>query len=58
MRPRVRASIIRHWLQRRATAPKRVGVPYQIRDLCDPEAVGVGEALMSLTRIVPAVLIV
>lgn len=31
------AAIIRHCLQRRATAPKRIGVPYQIRELCDPK---------------------
>ena len=31
------ASIIRHCLQRRATAPKRIGVPYSIRELCDPK---------------------
>ena len=28
--------IIRHCLQRRATAPKRIGVPYQVRELADP----------------------
>lgn len=31
------AAIIRHCLQRRATAPKRIGVPYQIRELCNPK---------------------
>ena len=30
------APIVRHCLHRRATAPKRIGVPYQIRELCDP----------------------
>ena len=30
------AAIVRNCLQRRATAPKRIGVPYQIRELCDP----------------------
>ena len=29
------AAIICHCLQRRATAPKRIGIPYQIRGLCD-----------------------
>jgi hypothetical protein len=28
--------IVRHCLQRRATAPKRIGVPYQLRELHDP----------------------
>ena len=28
--------IVRQCLQRRATAPKRIGVPYQIRELTDP----------------------
>ena len=31
------AAIIHHCLHRRATAPKRIGVPYQIRELCDPK---------------------
>ena len=31
------AAIIRHCLHRRVTAPKRIGVPYQIRELCDPK---------------------
>lgn len=31
------AAIIRRCLHRRATAPKRIGVPYQIRELCDPK---------------------
>jgi hypothetical protein len=29
--------IVRHCLQRRATAPKRIGVPYQLRELHDPD---------------------
>lgn len=29
--------IIRHCLKRRSTAPRRIGVPYQIRELCDPK---------------------
>lgn len=29
--------IVRHCLQRRSTAPKRIGVPYQLRELSDPE---------------------
>ncbi|MGH7275205.1 MAG: WGR domain-containing protein [Nitrospiria bacterium] len=33
----VAAAIVRNCLQRRATAPKRIGVPYQIRELCDPK---------------------
>jgi len=28
--------IVRRCLQRRATAPKRIGVPYQLRELADP----------------------
>ena len=28
--------IVRHCLQRRSTAPKRIGVPYQFRELSDP----------------------
>jgi hypothetical protein len=28
--------IVRRCLQRRATAPKRIGVPYQLRELTDP----------------------
>src|SRR5690242_1023434 len=28
--------IVRHCLQRRATAPKRIGVSYQLRELNDP----------------------
>ena len=28
--------IVRHCLQRRATAPRRIGVPYQLRELADP----------------------
>jgi hypothetical protein len=28
--------IVRHCLQRRATAPKRIGVGYQLRELADP----------------------
>jgi hypothetical protein len=28
--------IVRHCLQRRATAPKRIGVAYQLRELDDP----------------------
>jgi hypothetical protein len=28
--------IVRHCLQRRATAPRRIGVPYQLRELHDP----------------------
>jgi hypothetical protein len=28
--------IVRHCLKRRATAPKRIGIPYQLRDLADP----------------------
>ena len=28
--------IVRHCLQRRATAPKRIAVPYQLRELHDP----------------------
>jgi len=31
------AAIVRHCLHRRASAPKRIGVPYQIRELCDPK---------------------
>lgn len=30
-------SIVRNLLYRRASAPKRIGVPYQIRELCDPK---------------------
>lgn len=30
------AAIVRNCLHRRASAPKRIGVPYQIRELCDP----------------------
>ena len=29
-------TIVRHCLQRRATAPRRIGVPYQLRELHDP----------------------
>jgi hypothetical protein len=28
--------IVRRCLQRRATAPRRIGVPYQLRELADP----------------------
>ena len=28
--------IVRHCLQRRATAPRRIGIPYQLRELHDP----------------------
>jgi predicted DNA-binding WGR domain protein len=28
--------IVRHCLQRRATAPRRIGVSYQLRELADP----------------------
>lgn len=28
--------IVRHCLQRRASAPRRIGVPYQLTDLADP----------------------
>ena len=31
------AAIIRHCLKRRSTAPKRIGVPYQIREIRDPK---------------------
>lgn len=31
------AAIIRHCLKRRATAPKRIGVSYKVRELCDPK---------------------
>ncbi|MDR4485266.1 MAG: WGR domain-containing protein [Nitrospirales bacterium] len=31
------AAIIRHCLKRRSTAPKRIGVPYQVRELWDPK---------------------
>ena len=31
------ATIVRNCLQRRASAPKRIGVRYQIRELCDPK---------------------
>ena len=31
------AAIVRNCLHRRASAPKRIGVPYQIRELCDPK---------------------
>jgi hypothetical protein len=30
------ATIIRQCLQRRSTAPKRIGVPYKVRELSDP----------------------
>ena len=30
------AAIVRNCLHRRASAPKRIGVPYQIRELMDP----------------------
>ena len=30
------AAIVRNYLHRRASAPKRIGVPYKIRELCDP----------------------
>lgn len=32
------AAIIRHCLHRRATAPKRIGVPYRVCELNDPAA--------------------
>ncbi len=31
------ATIIRQCLQRRSSAPKRIGVPYKVRELCDPK---------------------
>lgn len=31
------AAIVRNCLHRRASAPKRIGVPYQIRELVDPK---------------------
>lgn len=31
------AAIVRNCLHRRASAPKRIGVPYQIRELCNPK---------------------
>jgi len=31
------ATIIRHCLKKRSSAPKRIGVPYKIRELCDPK---------------------
>ncbi len=31
------AGIIRHCLKRRASAPKRIGVPYKVRELSDPK---------------------
>ena len=31
------AAIVRNCLHRRASAPKRIGVRYQIRELCDPK---------------------
>ncbi len=31
------AAIVRHCLQRRSTAPKRIGVPYLVRELNDPK---------------------
>ena len=31
------AAVIRHWLKRRSTAPKRIGVSYKVRELCDPK---------------------
>lgn len=31
------AAIVRSCLHRRASAPKRIGVPYQIRELVDPK---------------------
>jgi len=30
------AAIVRNCLQRRASAPKRIGVPYAVRELIDP----------------------
>jgi hypothetical protein len=32
----VARKIVRHCLQRRATAPKRIGVPYRLCELTDP----------------------
>ena len=32
-----RGRTVRHCLQRRATAPRRIGVPYQLRELYDPD---------------------
>lgn len=31
------ATIIRQCLKKRASAPKRIGVPYKVRELCDPK---------------------
>lgn len=31
------AAIFHNYLHWRASAPKRIGVPYQIRELCDPK---------------------
>lgn len=31
------AVIIRQCLKKRSSAPKRIGVPYKIRELCDPK---------------------
>ncbi|MGD9853151.1 MAG: hypothetical protein AB7T38_18030 [Nitrospirales bacterium] len=31
------ATIVRQCLKRRATAPKRIGVSYKVRELCDPK---------------------
>lgn len=33
----VAAGIIRQCLQRRVSAPKRIGVPYRVRELVDPK---------------------
>ena len=39
------AAIVRNCLHRRASAPKRIGVPYSIRELCDPQ----GWSMVSVT---------
>jgi hypothetical protein len=31
------ATIIRHCLIKRSSAPQRIGVPYRVRELCDPK---------------------
>ncbi|MGE0269624.1 MAG: WGR domain-containing protein [Candidatus Omnitrophota bacterium] len=31
------AAIIRQCLKKRSSAPKRIGVPYKVRELCDPK---------------------
>ena len=31
------ATIIRQCLKKRSSAPKRIGVPYKVRELCDPK---------------------